>query len=179
MDHPPCASPTHPWSPWHQNDAKNNKVKKTYFPAPRQTKNFQYLGTRESDAEIPLLHFVITRHFRAACKFSSKNYGPLSRTWIFSALSYNGCFFFLGRRKGTLPYVATVSWSAQQHDHLGVTTASIFILPRLCSHNDSLKQLVCNKDHSPYLQWNSATKCDKFMCNYFLWLILYILFRIY
>ena len=62
------------------------KSKKSNFQSPRQTKNVQYLGPRESDAKMHILYFVITRHFRAACQFLSDSYGPVSRTWIFSLI---------------------------------------------------------------------------------------------
>ena len=129
------------------------KSKKHIFKPPRQTKNFQYLGPRESDAKMPLLHFVITRHFSAACQFWCKNYGPVSRSWLFFRRSNTYRFFFPERRKGTLPYVANDSCPAQTarppRCHYGVDIVCIFFndcgcaaafaaAPRLCSHNGDL-----------------------------------------
>ena len=100
-----------------------------------------------------LLHFVITRHFMAACQFLSDSTGPVLRTWIFSGRPKNCRFFFPERRKGTLPYVANDSCPAQTarppRCHYGVDIVCIFFndcgcaaafaaAPRLCSHNCAL-----------------------------------------
>ena len=79
-----------------------------------------------------LLHFVITRHFIAACEFSSDSTGPVLRTWIFFRRSITNRFFFPERRKGTLPYVADDSCPAQTarppRCHYGVDIVCIFLM---------------------------------------------------
>ena len=154
------------------------KSKKHIFRAPRQTKKIKYLLPRTFLAKMHLLHFVITRHFMAACQFLSDSTGPVLRTWIFSRRSNKYRFFFPERRKGTLPYVANDSCPAQTarppRCHYGVDIVCIFFndcgcaaafaaAPRLCSHNGALKQLIRNSDHWLYLQCNSAPKCDNIM----------------
>ena len=162
-DHPPSASPTRPWSSWHQNDAKINNVQKTHFQTPRQAKKFKYLLPRTFLAKMHLLHFVITRHFMAACQFLSDSTGPVLRTWIFSGRSNTYRFFFPERRKGTLPYVATDSCPAQTaRPPRGVIRASILLFvsvviaaaPRLCSNNGALKP----HGSRLYIDWLCWTK---------------------
>ena len=87
--------------------------KKKIFRAPRQTKKFKYLLPRTFLAKMHLLHFVITRHFMAACQILSDSTGPVLRTRIFFRRLIKYRFFFPERRKGTLPYVATDSCPAQ------------------------------------------------------------------
>ena len=102
--------------------------KKHIFRAPRQTKKFKYLLPRTFLAKMHLLHFVITRHFRAACKFSSDSTGPVLRTWIFFRRSKNYRFFFLSDAKEPYPTSQMILALHKQHDHLGVTTASILFV---------------------------------------------------
>ena len=151
--------------------------KKHIFRAPQQTKKFEYLLPRTFLAKMHLLHFVITRHFMAACQFLSDSTGPVLRTWIFSGRSNTYRFFFPERRKGTLPYVATDSCPAQTaRPPRGVIRASMsFVVffhcgcaaasaaaPRLYSHKCALnphgsrlyiKWLYCMKLQLINLQW--------------------------
>ena len=106
------------------------KSKKHIFRTPRQTKKFKYLLPRTFLAKMHLLHFVITRHFMAACQFLSDSTGPVLRTWIFSRRPITNRFFFPERRKGTLPYVANDSCPAQTarppRCHYGVDLVGCF-----------------------------------------------------
>ena len=86
-DQPSSIPPECPLSPWHQNDAKLNKVKKNHFRVPPSNKKMQYLASNLFAAKIPLLLFVIITHFRAACQFLRDSNGPILRSWIFSRIS--------------------------------------------------------------------------------------------
>ena len=86
-DQPSSIPPECPLSPWHQNDAKLNKVKKTHFRVPPSNQKIQYLASKKFAAKTPLLLFVIITHFRAACQFLRDSNGPILRSWIFSRIS--------------------------------------------------------------------------------------------
>ena len=96
------------------------KSKKHIFRAPRQTKKFKYLLPRTFLAKMHLLHFVITRHFMAACQFLSDSTGPVLRTWIFSRRPIKYRFFFLSDAKEPYPTSQMILALHKQHDHLGV-----------------------------------------------------------
>ena len=82
-DQPSNISPGSLLTPWHQNDAKLNKVKKTHFRVPPSNQKMQFLASNYFAAKIPLLLFVIVTYFKAACQFLRDSNGPILRSWIF------------------------------------------------------------------------------------------------
>ena len=144
------------------------KSKKHIFGTPRQTKKIKYLLPRTFLAKMHLLHFVITRHFMAACQFLSDSTGPVLRTWIFSRRSNKYRFFFLSDAKEPYPTSRLTLALHKQHDHLDrVITAWLSLLFSLLLRlrrgfivtTAPLNEFCRNIVYLLFVKWNTTTKC--------------------